>query len=254
MLVAGLFEIDSVLAVHNRHDGLINTLLALNDNGDVKVEFRGLKSNQRNTALKHFLGDLFEELSVIVTLKSGKGGSRRVEAVGKRGLDFLGSYGRDDVEAEERRANVESYTGTEKLGLKTTVHSDNSTLSVENTLFVWPHLYDLPFDIIVGESVMTLKSAMNETSSVVVKAFNLTRGVGAAIDAVVNVTDADALKSAVSWLWKDNVVNEPVFDISGVYKPVLGSVATNVSLSFLRPKFSEGVSNFVSVLKNGGRR
>ena len=86
------------------------------------------------------------------------------------------------------------------------------------------------------------------------KAFNLTKGVGAVIDAMVNVT-IDAMKEAVSSYGGRNRCRERA-RLLHVGNVRALSTAQNVSLSFLRPRFPGSCKLHVhrrKRWKNGGK-
>ncbi|GMH77691.1 hypothetical protein TL16_g07496 [Triparma laevis f. inornata] len=246
-LDSGLHEVLTLLSASNKKNGLINSLLKFNeDDEDIRLEFRGYNKpdGSKPAPLNHFLGDLTSKLGVVVTFEREAGEGRHAEAgsalnLNRKALEFLHSYGNDneeeeEVELSERKLQLTTdvYTGSEQLGLKSSLISKPDLLSFENTLFVWPHLYELPFDIFVGKSQLNMKSGENETASVTIPAFNLTKGGGGVIDCVFNVTHFDSLKTAVS-LFFDSVV-PPTYHFSGKYKPLNGE-ERDVHLDILKP-------------------
>ena len=248
----GKLWLDSSISVMNKQGGLVDKILAIaNSKEDVTMRVKGA-----STAVDDFLSKLLAKLTFEMTFDSDSS-DRRLGTPTARGTEFLKKFKPTYAEQHESR-RLDEYTGEESVGLLSMLTQTEDKVNLENTMFVWPHLYNLPFDLKVGEMnlAVTLSDVDATQANLKLNAFALHQKAGGVIDAVLEVAKErkDSLRDIIKSFWADDApLTLPTFDLAG---SLTGSDGEShaVDFSFLQPTISGGISSFFSAVDDERRR
>jgi len=249
---SGELWLDSTLQVMNEQGGFIDKVLAIvKGEDDVTMNVKGGLTTESST----FLAQVLTKLSFNLNFDAKASTARKLATppdLHPRSLAFLSRYNKDN-NINDRKLNT--YTGDEDLGLHTNLASTDTSMSLENTVFVWPHMYHMPFDLRVGEmTVVASLTGVDEAPTILTMApFHMKTNVGGIIDTTLHFEESNkkALRSVIKSFWNDPS-SEAEFDFTGTMESSEGTKP--VAFDFLQPHISGKVNGMFQATASAGRR